>query len=341
MKLFVYEHITSGALADQNLTVSLANEGNKMLLSALQDCHETECCTLTTIRDDRLSPLDLFEQNPQYHHHQVTTLTDYHHAWIQCLAECEAILIIAPETDNILATLQQSALDAGKILFGSHPSAIWPTTNKLECYQHLLESNISTIPTYLASEWLKEEHYNQSGYILKPIDGAGCIETYLFKTAAELKVHLATRDSSELNRQVIQPFYQGTDLSFCLLASHNAIEILSINLQHITQKYGQFNLSACTVNINNKALPTLSQADQIAQQIKTAFPGLFGFIGLDLIHNDNDLYIVDINPRLTTSYIGLKAALNLNPMARLFDIIEHKKMPLSPITYRKTIEVML
>jgi predicted ATP-grasp superfamily ATP-dependent carboligase len=341
MKLFVYEHITSGALADQNLTISLADEGDKMLLAALQDCHETQRCTLITIRDDRLSPLDLFEQNPQYHYHQITTLTDYHHAWVHCLTECQAILIIAPETDNVLATLQQLAIDAGKIILGSHPSAIQATTNKLECYQHLLKSNISTIPTYLASEWLKEDHYNQSGYILKPIDGAGCIETYLFETAAELKTHLATQDASDLNRQVIQPFYKGTDLSFCLLASHNTIEILSINLQHITQKYGQFNLSACTVNINNRTLPTLAQADQVAQQIKAAFPGLFGFIGLDLIHNDNGLYIVDINPRLTTSYIALKSSLNLNPMARLFDIIEHKKTIFSPITHRKKIEVIL
>ena len=90
-----------------------------------------------------------------------------------------------------------------------------------------------------------------------------------------------------------------------------------------------------------KLLPRRQEANQIAQQVKAAFPGLFGFIGIDLIHNDNGLYIVDINPRLTTSYIALRTALNLNPMQRLFDIIEHKKTALSPITQRKTIKLTL
>ena len=51
MKLFVYEHITSGALAEQKLPPTLAKEGNQMLMAVLQDSHATQQCTLTTLRD--------------------------------------------------------------------------------------------------------------------------------------------------------------------------------------------------------------------------------------------------------------------------------------------------
>jgi tyramine---L-glutamate ligase len=341
MKLFVYEHITSGALAEQNLPASLVNEGNQMLLATLQDCHETQHCTLITLRDNRLDELSLFQQNTQHHCHQITTIADYDQAWSHCLIQCDMVLIIAPETDAILVSLQQRALDARKTILGSQPRAIQSTTNKLHCHQHLSQVGIPSIPTQLASDCLASDLSSQNGYILKPLDGAGCVETYFFKTASELQSHLATLTQLELNQQVVQPYCNGTDLSLCLLATDNAIEVLSINQQHLIQSQGQLSLSACTINSQNKTLPSLTQANQIAQQVKAAFPGLFGFIGIDLIHNDNGLYIVDINPRLTTSYIALRTALNLNPMQRLFDIIEQKKTALSPITQRKTIKLTL
>ncbi|MFT7235256.1 MAG: putative ATP-grasp superfamily ATP-dependent carboligase, partial [Methylophagaceae bacterium] len=107
MKLFVYEHITSGALAEHQLPTSLANEGDQMLLAALKDCHDTQRCTLFTQRDSRLNDLDIVEQNPNYYCHPAANLIDYRHAWNRCLNQCDAVLIIAPETNAILATLQQ------------------------------------------------------------------------------------------------------------------------------------------------------------------------------------------------------------------------------------------
>jgi predicted ATP-grasp superfamily ATP-dependent carboligase len=338
MKLFVYEHITSGALAEQKLPLTLAKEGDQMLLAALQDSHDTQQCTLITLRDKRLNKLPLFQQNPQHHCYIVTTLNDYHHAWEQCLQQCDTVLIIAPETDNILARLQQQAVNAGKALLGSRPETIQLCTDKLQCYQHLVHTGLPTISTLLASQWQTLPFNNQNGYILKPRDGAGCINTFYFKSRLDLEKYLASKRAPELEQYLIQPYLPGNTISLCLLASNSTIEVLSTNQQHLEQSQGQLSLSACTIN-NTDDLPDLMQTTRIAQKLHTSLPGLYGFIGVDLISNQQGLFIVDINPRHTTSYIGLNASLNLNPMQRFFDIIGGKST--QPITQRQTIELTL
>ena len=97
-------------------------------------------------------------------------------------------------------------------------------------------------------------------------------------------------------------------------------------------------MSACTIN-HIDDLSNLKQIEQLAKKLHVALTGLVGFIGVDLISNQQGLFIVDINPRHTTSYIGLAASLNLNPMQRFFDIIEGK--PVTPITQRHKIELTL
>jgi predicted ATP-grasp superfamily ATP-dependent carboligase len=97
---------------------------------------------------------------------------------------------------------------------------------------------------------------------------------------------------------------------------------------------------ACSINAD--AIPfTLEQAQQLAQQIHLAIPGLWGHIGIDLILIKDTAYVVDINPRLTSSYIALSESLNLNPMARLLKMKENGFKALQPITQRKTVELIL
>jgi predicted ATP-grasp superfamily ATP-dependent carboligase len=50
---------------------------------------------------------------------------------------------------------------------------------------------------------------------------------------------------------------------------------------------------------------------KLLNKIAQAFPDLFGYVGIDLILSD-DCYVVEINPRLTSSYSGIKQALGIN-----------------------------
>jgi predicted ATP-grasp superfamily ATP-dependent carboligase len=341
MKLFVYEHITSGALSEQRLPDSLTHEGNAMLISVLHDCADLDGVYLSTMRDKRLPALALFDDISQHLCHLVSTPVQYAQSWQDCLDKADTVLIIAPETDNVLTDLQQLVLAANKCIIGCQPDAIRLTSHKDKCNQHLIKHNIPAIKTTLASDWPTQSFTSSSGFVLKPIDGAGCIDTYQFNDSEALEQHLTTQTLATLTHAIIQPYLQGISISLSLLASHDDIEVLAINRQHLRLSQQKLTLTSCTINAHDAIPFTLEQAHQLAQQIHTAISGLWGHIGIDLILMDDLAYVVDINPRVTSSYLALSDSLNLNPMSRLFDMKEKTLATLPIITLRKTIELTL
>ena len=58
-----------------------------------------------------------------------------------------------------------------------------------------------------------------------------------------------------------------------------------------------------------------------------AIPGLWGYIGIDLVETARGPLVVDVNPRLTTSYAGLAAATGCNPARLVLDLLDHGATP--------------
>jgi len=339
MKVFIYEHITSGALVGQPLPDSLANEGDMMLLTTLQDCHEIGQLQLITLRDNRLAVPPFFTEHLEHKCHSVHSYDDYQKHWSQTLTECDVVLIIAPETEQCLAKLQQHAHDANKRYLGCTPEAIKLTSNKLLCHQQLTSSGLLSPKTTLASDWQKKSFKSQFGYISKPLDGAGCIETLFWQNKIELDAFIST--VAEPHHTLIQQYIPGETLSLSVLFSEHQTCLLSINQQHLKSENNELSLNACTINNLDNISISVEQASNLAKHIKNAIPELLGFVGVDIISNNNGLYILDINPRLTTSFCGLKASLNLNPMQLLFDSLDNPNLPITVIDNPKTIKISL
>lgn len=339
MKLFIYEHITSGALVDQILPDSLAQEGGDMLAALLNDCHALIDLELTILRDARLAKIDLIENNARHHCHIVTTPTDFQYLWTQCLNDADAVFIIAPETDNILTELQQQVVDVGKTILGCQPAAIALTTNKLLCDQQLQQHTIPVPRSCLASAWQQQKFEHADGYIVKPIDGAGCIDTLVFDTIDKLEHYLNLQSAEQLQQRLIQSYHRGTPASLSLLMSTDHVLVLAKNLQKIACKHGSLIFNGCIVNGVDQKMFSLEQSTKLAQQIQHAIAGLWGFVGVDLILTKQEAIVVDINPRLTTSYIGLRQSLALNPMDLLFILKEHGIIALPAITQYQQVDV--
>ena len=53
-------------------------------------------------------------------------------------------------------------------------------------------------------------------------------------------------------------------------------------------------------------------------------PGLKGFIGIDFIIEDDYIYLLEINSRFTTSYVGLQKIININIAKTIIDLIDKK-----------------
>lgn len=52
---------------------------------------------------------------------------------------------------------------------------------------------------------------------------------------------------------------------------------------------------------------------QIANQIAAAFSSLAGYVGIDVIVQHDKIFVVEINPRLSISYAGLRESIGANP----------------------------
>jgi predicted ATP-grasp superfamily ATP-dependent carboligase len=50
-------------------------------------------------------------------------------------------------------------------------------------------------------------------------------------------------------------------------------------------------------------------------------------VGVDLILADDSVQLVEINPRLTTSYIGLRQVAGMNPAGLIFDACTRQSLP--------------
>jgi len=338
MKLFVYEHITSGALINESLPTSLSHEGNNMLVALINDLFQLPDLQLIILRDDRLIPLpDVLI----YHQcHTIHNEEDFERYFALALDQADAVLPIAPETNNTLSQLQQSVLDKGKKLLACQPQATQLCSDKYRCYQYLSLHNIATPQTCLANEWSHQVLSSSTGYIVKPRDGAGCVDTLYFPYASGVEMWLATQ-STALDMLIIQPYIEGHHISLNLLFSADDCMVLAINQQHIKKKHDQLFFCGSTVNGVNEDQLTFADALDIAKQIYLAIDGLWGFIGIDLIVTENAILIVDINPRLTSSYVGLANSLTHNPAELLFSMIEKNKLPLTTPLQRHPVGVRL
>jgi hypothetical protein len=85
------------------------------------------------------------------------------------------------------------------------------------------------------------------------------------------------------------------------------------------------------------ALPLAAEealrARALAQRAAAALPGAFGYLGVDLVlgapaDGAGDV-VIEVNPRLTTSYVGLRAACQGNLAEAMLDVAEGR-LPRAP-----------
>ena len=250
--------------------------------------------------------------------------------WEHCIGVSDAVLLIAPETGGVLERLTQLAERLNKMVLGSKASAIKLAGDKWLTYQSFISHHIPMLDTYLASALPN----NMDGaYVAKPIDGAGCDDTAYFEDARSLHAWLMGREDTH----IVQPFQTGDAASFSMLCKNGKAYLLSCNRQHIQINGQEFSYHGGVVNgldVHREAFNTL------AQKIVQALPGLAGYVGVDLIVHKGEYFVLEINPRLTTSYVALRQACGGNPAQMLLDLFYNETFIMPAIIHHK-VEVSL
>lgn len=328
MNIFAYEHITGGGMLGGPLPASLALEGRMMRDALVRDLVRLQGVQVMTLYDHRVAPPIAATQSEI-----VRDATRWRTAMQALIESCDAVWPIAPETGGALERLSRSILDAGQRHIGTDPETIRIAASKRETHRLLVQHGIASVPTFRPDE----PHPAQGGpWVAKPDDGCGCRHTRLFTQADHAQRWIASRPDAA--RFVLQPYVGGEPLSLCALAREGIGWLLCVNRQRVQVRDGVFSYTGTQVNA---LADTDGMFAALVARVARAMPGLAGYFGIDVILSEDGPRVVDVNPRLTTSWVGLRAALGLNPARLVLDLLSDAGTFEMPVRGSTSIDVEL
>jgi predicted ATP-grasp superfamily ATP-dependent carboligase len=313
LRLLICEYVTGGGFLGKPLPASLAREGDMMLAALVKDVAAVDGIEIASVRDWRLREADLPAAL-----RVVTAREDPWMAWRDAIEAADAVWPIAPETGGALTRLSELVLAAGRTLIGSRPSAVALATSKLATAAHLAAHGIAVVPTVPAEAALRDGLCaGRDGWVVKPDDGAGAESTRLVRRSDDMRRWLEAAPGRD--NFVIQPYVEGVAASLSVLCQHGRAWLLSCNRQDIDIENGAFRFCGSIVGGLEQRRPLF---EPIAAAIEAALPDLWGHVGIDFIDGAAGPLVLDVNPRLTTSYVGLACAIRMNPAALVLALID-------------------
>jgi predicted ATP-grasp superfamily ATP-dependent carboligase len=316
MKVLVFEYVTGGGMAAEAVPASLLREGGLMRDALLRDLAEIPAVRPLALRDARFAVSAETARLAEWI--VVTGQGEAERRFRDCIEDADAVWPIAPETGGVLEHLCRRVELAGKPLLTSPAAAVRITASKLATAERLKAHGVPVVPT---ATWDSSAHPPNFPVVVKPDDGAGCEGMRIIATPGEWGRCAEIRPAESY---VVQPLTAGEALSLSALFAHGEARLLSCNRQHVVRENGGFALKGCGVNAvaNDPAV-----FRHLAKQIGKALPELWGYAGVDLIRSERGLHVLEINPRLTTSYAGLRRSTGLNPAKLVLDLWREGRLP--------------
>ena len=134
---------------------------------------------------------------------------------------------------------------------------------------------------------------------------------------------------------IIQPLVQGISTSLCCLFQSGTGWPICANLLQMHMENSQYRLAEIVVN-QFKVEPYRHLVDRLAK----AFPGLWGYVGIDLIETKSGIRVLEINPRLTTSLVGIKDAIGLNIVQEVISLWKGKSLGCKTVNRAVTVNLL-
>lgn len=327
MKLLVFEFFSGGGFVEGAIS-GLIGEAYAMLRYIVEDFREAGFEVYTTL-DHRIAKIV-----PPLRAHQVKVVSSWDLDFFRdLLGDVDAVFLIAPETDNVLYSLASEVVKAGAKLFGPLPSAIELTTDKsklldvaeklgLKVPRHSLSKTSSSAASV-------EKTVQGIGYpvVFKVLDGAGSEGLSLVSRADEIPQAMEKiRRVSNRDLFLVEEFVPGVDASVSLLSNGEKAFPLSLNFQYVKVR-GPNEESIYEGGYVPLKHKLKEQAFEDTKNLVENINGLQGYVGVDVKLSEEGVTILEVNPRLTTSYLGLRRVLRQNLPSMIGEAIVNKTLP--------------
>lgn len=276
MRIFLYEYASAQADSEA-IAPSIRIEGQAMLACLLEDFGRLPGVEIHTLSGQRRET----EQK----------------AFREPARTCDWSLVVAPEFDNLLWQRCRWVEEERGCLLGPSSEAVRLAGDKWATYRLLQANSVPTPRTWLASVGRigNPSDAETSLYLQKPRWGAGSQGIRFCRSSS-------ARESS--SDYLIQEYVPGQAVSVAFLIGPTQIIPLLPGFQTLSDD-GCFHYLGGRLPL---PLPLATRAIPLAERAARLVDGLRGYVGVDLVLGDEagrDV-VIEINPRLTTSYVGLR-----------------------------------
>lgn len=308
MRLFISEFVCGGACPDTALSPSLAREGRAMLLAIIEDASRIRGWSVSTTWDHRLGEFPLTDIDCRI----VDGPQSESIAFRELASSADATYVIAPEIGDLLASRCREATDCGGNSLNAAPGALQLCSDKLRTgIQLRCLAGVPTIPAHILNPYSAENA--AWPVVVKPRFGAGSHETWLVNDMRELeRVRQLFPTGASTQQGIMQPYVAGRALSVAVVAGEDGSVAPWPIAEQCLSADGRFRYLGGRIPARNVSVATIQD---MAVRAVRAFPGLRGYVGVDIVLPDaspDEPLVVELNPRLTTSYLGYRRLTETN-----------------------------
>lgn len=300
MRLFVYEYTCAADLRGAAAAAALQAEGWAMLAAVLEDFGRLPGVGVATL-------VHATFEAPTPPSCRVVRTGPEEATFRELAAASDFTLVIAPELDDLLLTRCCWVAESGGRLLGPSAGAVRLAADKWALGQHLRRHQV---PTPEGRRLLGDGEDGNLPYPLvwKPRFGAGSIATFLVRKAGDWpRCRHEARAEGWRGESLAQTWVPGRPASVALLVGPRQCLPLAPAAQHLSDD-GRFHYLGGSLPLPR---PLAERAVRLARRAAEVVPGLAGYVGVDVVLGDaadgSGDWVIEINPRLTTSYVGLRA----------------------------------
>lgn len=310
MSILVFEFMVGGGVADQHPlnddTQTFFRQGHSMLNAVCED--------LLKLGHRLIVPVDVKADHSlpsSVNLLKVECESDLDSVLSFAANDVQHILLIAPESDGCLEHIASLLAPCSKRFISPDLEFIRLTADKWKCHQWLSQRNVPCPATALITNENELRSLSDDFFpcVFKPIDGAG---------SEGVRLNESRNEMVELDLPLLaQRFVRGTAASVSVIWSKDQPHLLEPGRQVFdSQPFGthvrtEFPLAGLL----------RERAKSLAWKTTLALPDTRGYFGIDMVLADDpaDDVVIEINPRLTTSYAWLRGWDQAN-LAEMFPI---------------------
>ncbi len=322
----ILEYVCGGGFASESIdsaSPSLLREGRAMLEALAEDWRQLPERSVHVAWDCRVGEWRV----PNIVVHECDCQKSMVDTWLEIASQVDCVLVIAPElNDQLVKTITRlrEFVPASMKVLNADQAFCVVASDKWSTSQCFAAGRIRHPETVLLNQVSSKADLPNSPtlkWIAKPRDGAGCESVVRFNCLADLEKSSALyeRMSGAPHHWIVQPWLKGKSGSVAVLCGPKARLILPPMTQSIAMTNEE---NVENLKYQGGSGPWWPVEPKVMEGfvhlvLESIPPEPHGWIGIDFLvtktaRKEKELVAIEVNPRLTTSYLGVRTIVKEN-----------------------------